>query len=197
MGLIVMLAIASPTGMILASLQPHRSLLLPRNIICSLPVFLLLVAAMVIRRPHQPTRVICLGLISAGLLIGSIVELTDYSRPDMRSAADAISASWHQGDTILEAAYATGPPLDRDLAIHLSPEELGSLRLTHGSGLNPFEQSLKSGKPIFTVAPIVGYTTEPLGPPTQLRDRFTQVWSGRWPGLVDVAAVEWQPKVTR
>jgi hypothetical protein len=188
--LLVMLAVAAPAGLILFSLQPHKSLLLPRNAISSVPAALVLVAIPV-ARARRPLNLIAALLITGGLLIGSIRELVLYGRPAMKPAAAAISRDWKQGDPILEAIWFSGPPTD--LSIYLTAEQRRDLRLTHDVGLKPFFESLATGRPIFTVSPASTLIPGVLGPPGILNDRFHLAWSRKWDGMLDVTAAEWIP----
>jgi hypothetical protein len=194
--LIVALALTTLVGLILASLQPHRSLLLSRNLMASLPAWAVLLGALFALRP-RPVTIATSAMFLTALALGTHDELTDHQRPPIGKAAAALSQRWHVGDTILQSAYATGPPLDQDLAIHLNPQERASLLLTRNVGLKPFTESLRTGRPIFTVTPIAGYTIVPLSPPPELADQFTRTWWKSWPGLVTVDAVEWTPRSVR
>lgn len=189
--LLVALALAAPVGLILASIQPDRSLLLSRNLITSLPPLLILVGALLTRGP-LPVSLVATAAVTLGLGIGSIRELTQTPRPDLAAAAKAISARWQPGDVILEAMYFTGPPLDRDLAIHLPGEERRALVLTRDVGQRPFGSKLLPGRSIFTVAPGAGYTTIPLGPPNESAADYRLVWSRQWRGVAPVLVAQWQ-----
>ena len=190
-GLLIGLALAAPVGLLLASLQPDRSLLLSRNLITSVPPLLILVAALLTRIP-APASLAATALTVAGLGIGSVHELSSSGRPDLRSAAKAIEQRWRPGDLILEAMYFSGPPLDRDLAIQLNPVTEESLLLTRTSGLRPFARPIKVGSSIFTVTAAVGYSTGVLEAPKQLKGRYQLIWSERWNGYVPVFAGQWQ-----
>ena len=190
--LIIAVAGATLLGLTMASLQPHRSLLLSRNLISSLPAVAVLVAALLAKR-SRPVWPVAAVLVISGLTLGAVNELRDYGRPDIRAAASWISGRWRPGDVILEATYATGPPLDRDLAIHLPPAQRRALELTRNVGLAPFAQALKSGRTVFTAWPTAGYTPDSMSPPRDVRDRFVKVGSGYWPSLVPIHAEEWAP----
>ena len=194
--LVIALALTTFVGLIASSLQPHRSLLLTRNLMASLPAWAILLGALLALRPRA-IAISASALVLLSLAIGTRIELADFPRPPIGKAADAVSKRWKPGDTILQSAYATGPPLDQDLAIHLSPQERQSLVLTRNVGLKPFADSLASGKPIFTVTPIAGYTTVALAPPPEIASKFTRTWWRSWHGLVTVDAVEWTPKPIR
>jgi len=193
--LLLLLAATTLLGLLLASLQPHRSLLLTRNLMVSLPVWAVLAGALVARR--QPLIAIASTLlVAAGLSIGTWNELSRNARPNMRAAATDLHSRWRPGDVILESAYATGPPLDQDLAIHLTGDQLASLLLTRNVGLKPFQTALKTGRSVFTITPIAGYTTVGLAPPPDIRSKFKLTWWKTWPGLVRVDAMEWTPVST-
>ena len=194
--LIIALALTTLLGLIAASLQPHRSLLLTRNLMASLPAWAILAGALIASRP-RPLAITSAALVLASLAIGTERELADFQRPPIGKAAEAVAKRWQPGEAILESAYATGPPLDQDLAIHLSASQRKDLLLTRNVGLKPFAEALKSGRPIFTVTPIAGYTTVALAPPPEIASRFERTWWKSWHGLVTVDAVEWTPRSIR
>jgi len=189
--LLIACSLATPVGLVMLSLEPGKTLLLPRNLICSVPPVAALVAVMIARR-KLPLLLTSTLLMAGGLLIGSIRELTDYGRPDMRSAAQAINQRWRPGDQILEAIYFNEPPLDQDLLIHLSDQQRASLELSSKVALRPFDGKYPVGTSLFTVAPIYGYTIKALGPQPQQSGRWELVWQQRWPGLPPVVAAEWR-----
>ena len=189
--LLIACSLATPVGLVMLSLEPGKTLLLPRNLICSVPPVAALVAVPIARR-RLPLLLASTLLISGGLLIGSIRELTDYGRPDMSSAAQAISQRWRPGDQILEAIYFNEPPLDQDLSIHLSATERASLKLSSKVALRPFDGNYRDGTSLFTVAPVYGYTIKALGPQPQQTGHWDLVWQQRWPGLPPVIAAQWR-----
>jgi 4-amino-4-deoxy-L-arabinose transferase-like glycosyltransferase len=189
--LLAMCAVATPVGLVLLSLEPGKTLLLPRNLICSLPATAALVAVPVAKLKRQLALLSTL-LIAGGLLIGSVLELTDYGRPNMRAAANAIESRWAPGDSILEAIYFNEPPLDQDLSIHLGAAQRAQLELSSKVGLRPFDAPQPVGTSIFTVAPIYGYTIEALGPRPEQAKGWKLVWQHKWPGLPPVVAAQWR-----
>ena len=194
--LIIALAATTFLGLIISSLQPHRSLLLTRNLMASLPAWAILAGALIALRPRV-VAVSASALLLVALGIGTGKELRDYQRPPIGKAAEAVSQRWNPGDTILESAYATGPPLDQDLAIQLPAQQRASLLLTRNVGLKPFAESLKTGRSIFTVTPIAGYTVVGLAPPPEIASKFTRTWEKKWRGLVSIDAVQWTPRAIR
>ena len=189
--LLIAMTLSVPVGLIFSSLIPDRSLLLSRNLITALPPLIALIAAMTTRIP-RPAAVISTGLIALGLGLGSVRELADFQRPAMRQAAQAIGERFKPGDVILEAMYFTGPPLDRDLAIHLSAPERNALILTRDAGLKPFDAHLPIGASVFTVTPAAGYSTGVLAPAGASAGHYKLVWSERWSGYTPIFVGQWQ-----
>ena len=190
--LLLLTAVAAPVGLIIGSLRPHHSMLLPRNAITSLPSVAVLAGILLTRLP-KPASITAVILVWAGLLLGSVIELRDFARPNLRGAAHAVEARWQKGDALLEAIYFNGPPTD--LSIHLNPEQRQALQLTREVGLKPFEQAVWVGQTVFTITPVVGKLTgSRLGPPPGLRANFRPVWTHTWKGMLDVNATEWQPR---
>lgn len=188
--LLAVCAVATPVGIVLLSLEPGKTLLLPRNLISSVaPTAALLSVA--IARLRRPLVLLASTLIVGGLLIGSIRELSDHSRPPMDAAAAAVAERWRPGDSILEANYFREPPLDQDLAIHLDGDRRRSLELSSQVALAPFGKATPAGRSLFTVVPIYGYTVEALGPPASERSKWRLVWQQRWQGLPPVIAAQW------
>ena len=192
--LILLTAVAAPIGLILGSLKPHHSMLLPRNAITSVPSAAVL-AALLLTRLARPAALIATALAVGGLAIGSVTELHDYARPNFRGAAHAVEGRWHKGDALLEAIYFNGPPTD--LTIHLGPQQRAALQLARDVGLQPFLDSLSTGQTVFTVTPLSDKLPVPLGPPPAIRRAFRPVWSKTWRGMLDVNVTEWQPTRVR
>ena len=189
--LLVAMALATPIGLILLSLEPGKSLLLSRNLICSLPAVAVLAALPISRAPVRWAALSAV-LVSGGLLFGSVRELHDYNRPNMSAAAGAVSRDWDPGDRILQADYTQGRPLNQDLAIHLGRPAAASLLYASELGLAPFEKA-KPGSSLFLVAAdSSGFRAEQLGPPPNQLGRWRLIWKRRWPGVIDVWASEWQ-----
>lgn len=184
--------VATPVGLVLLSLEPGKTLLLPRNLISSVAPAAALLAVVIARQRH-PAALISTGLIAGGLLIGSLRELSENGRPPMSEAAEAVSQRWKPGDVILEANYFREPPLDQDLAIHLGGPQRESLELSSIVALRPFERRPGPKGSIFTVVPVYGYTIEALGPPQSAASRWKLAWQQKWPGLPPVIAAEWVP----
>ncbi|MCX6394137.1 MAG: glycosyltransferase family 39 protein [Solirubrobacterales bacterium] len=193
-GLLLLTATASIVGLIIGSLRPQHSMLLPRNAICSLPSIAVLTGLLLTRQPKALALVVSL-LVAIGLLLGSVTSLRDLNRPNMRAAAHAIEGRWKPGDALLESIYFNGPPTD--LTAHLSPELRKQLQITREVGTKPFDQAVWIGQTVFTVGPVSPRTGPPLGPPANLKSHFKAVWTQTWKGLLPVTATEWQPDTAR
>jgi mannosyltransferase len=128
--LVLVLALATPVGLILQSIV-SPSVFIPRNLISSSPALALLIGTLV-TAPRQPVRLIAAASLIAGFAIGGVKMLdADNRRPDYDGAADFIErtggptapvadlAALSPGlQTALEAALApSGEPLPPDRAV--------------------------------------------------------------------------------
>lgn len=186
---LIVTAVATPLGLVLLSLRPHHSFLLPRNLIASLPATAVLVA-MPIARCRRPLNVIAAAMVIGGLAIGSIRELTLYSRPQMKAAAEAIAGRWQPGDPILRANWLNGPPTD--LTPYLPAGADAYVGKADPTSYPAYESALRTGHPVFTVSVSSDFSKGPAGPPPLLREGFELVWSKSWRGMADVTAAEWR-----
>jgi hypothetical protein len=183
-------ALAAPTALVLMSLRPHHSMLLPRNAITSVPAVMALAGGLFAKARSPKVVAVTAAVASLGLLLGSDAELRNFARPDMRSAADAINERWQPGDLILSANYFSGPPTD--LTMHLGKREAAALQLTRTVGQKPFLDALRSGASVFTISPDIEATPDGIRPPPALAAAFTPVWRKTWHGMLNVTAIEWK-----
>ena len=195
--LVVALTCAAPLAAVAVSLQPHQSMLFPRNLMASLPTALILIAALLARPPRAAASV-ATALVIAGLAAGTVIELTDARRPDAAAAAHAVASRWRPGDRIVELCCLTGGagPLGTAVAIELEPQQRQSLSVLSRSGDRPYSDSLGSGGRLF----VIGYIPEGasremfFNPPRQWSAAYRRVWQRRWPGLLDAVAAEYVPR---
>jgi hypothetical protein len=107
--LVVLLALATPIGVIFVSLVSH-SLLLPRNLGTSSPYLLIAVAAMLASGP----RVTRLAAISAVVLVFAIgayrTTQPHWQRPDVKGAADLVDAELGPDDVVFDVVVPISPP---------------------------------------------------------------------------------------
>lgn len=195
--LMVALALAAPVAAILISLQPHQSMLFPRNLMASLPAALILAAAL-LARPPKPAALIATSLVAAGLAVGTWIEVTDAQRPNAQAAADAVASRWQRGDRIVELCCLTGGdgPLGTAVELALNPHERRSLSVLSRTGDRPYVDSLADGGRLF----VIGYVPDGarsqmfLNPPSEWSKAYRKVWQRRWPGLLDAIATEYVPR---
>ena len=189
--LLVAAAVATPFALILFSLQPDHSMLLPRNAICALPALFALAGGLFAKAGKPQVVALAASLTTVGLFLGSDAELRNFARPNMGAAARAINERWQSGDVILSANYFSGPPTD--LTMHLGKQETAALKLTRSVGEKPFLDALGTRATVFTVAPNIQATPNGLKPPAAIASQFEPVWTKTWRGMLDVTATEWKP----
>jgi hypothetical protein len=189
--LLVAAAIATPLALVLLSLRPHHSMLLPRNATCVLPAIFALAGGLFAKAGRPRFVALAASLTTVGLFLGSDAELRNFARPNMGAAARAINERWQPGDVILSANYFSGPPTD--VTMHLGKEEAAALQLTRTVGEKPFLDALAIGATVFTIAPNIQATPDGLKPPAPIASQFEPVWHQTWRGMLNVTATEWKP----
>ncbi len=183
-------AIAAPAALVVMSLEPDHSMLLPRNAIASLPAAIALAGGLFAKGRNKGVVLAASTLTAIGLFLGADAELRKFARPNMSAAAHAINERWQPGDAILSANYFSGPPTD--LTMHLGKQEAAALQLTRTVGEKPFLDALGSGATVFTIAPNIEATPDGLKPPAAIAGAFKPVWQHTWRGMLDVTATEWK-----
>ena len=194
--LLIAVALGAPLLAVGVSLQPHQSMLFPRNLMASLPAALVLIAALIAKAP-RPLAVISTLLVVAGLCLGTRIELTTAKRPDARAAALAVAAQWKPGDRIIELCCLTGGdgPLGTAVGINLPPGPRASLSVLSRTGDRPYFESLRSGGRVF----VIGYVPAGLrsqmffSPPMAWRGSFVLTSRRLWLGMLDTVASEYRP----
>ena len=194
--LLLAVALGAPMLAVGVSLQPHQSMMFPRNLMASLPAALVLIGAL-LTRPPRALAVFSTVLILSGLVIGTWIELTTAQRPDVRAAARAVAAEWRPGDRIIDLCCLTGGkgPLGTGVAINLPQGPRSSLSILSRTGDRPYFDSLRSGGRVF----VIGYV--PAGLRSQLFFSPPRLWSASfvltrrrlWLGMVDTVASEYRP----
>ena len=118
--LLVVLALATPRGLVLYSLQPDTSLLLPRNLSASLPAFALVVGGL-LTSLRPPLAVVATALVLGPLLVGALQSLeAENERPQTRAVARLLDRFAGARDAIY-AERGLNFPLYFDHAHALSP----------------------------------------------------------------------------
>jgi len=116
--LLLLLASATPLGLLVYSIATDYFLLLPRNYSASFPA-LMLVAGAALTRPRPRIAVMLSALAVASLAVGTIKILTPgYSRPGYREIAAYIDAHARPGDPVFDG-HVGRLPLFRGVQIYL------------------------------------------------------------------------------
>ena len=196
LALLVLLALAAPALAVVVSLQPGQSMLLPRNLITSVPFVILLISALLAGR-SRPVALISVGLVTAGLLFGTVVELKDVQRPATSKAADAIASRWKPGDQVVELCCLAGGkgPLGQGLSVQLQSGPREALTILSVGGDKGYAQSLKNRVPLFVVGYRVHGGKAPILyiPPAEWKAKFKRTWAKEWTGLLDTVVWEFMP----
>lgn len=117
--LLVLLAAATPLGLLAYSAATDYFLLLPRNYSASFPA-LVLIAAAVLTTPRARIAVALSALALASLAVGTVKILTPgYGRPAYREMAAYIDAHARPGDPVFDG-HVGSLPLFRGVQIYLA-----------------------------------------------------------------------------
>jgi uncharacterized membrane protein len=115
--LLIVLALATPTGLVVQSLVGD-DMYAARNTLSSLPAALLLLAGLLVSLPGIPAGV-GLALALSGLVFGAARGLDPANRrPAYRRAAEFIDERARPGDRVIEVIWFRGPPADA-IRVHL------------------------------------------------------------------------------
>lgn len=115
----MLLAVATPLGLLAYSAATDHFLLIPRNYSASFPA-LALVAAAVLTRPRPRVAVTLSVLALASLTVGTVKALTpDYSRPAAREVAAYLDAHAQPADPVYDGHASTGVAPRRVVQIYL------------------------------------------------------------------------------
>jgi hypothetical protein len=194
--LVGILAAAAPVLAIVVSAQPNQSILIPRNLIVSVPAGLIVVAVL-LARPPRLAAAASTALVLAGLTIGTIAEVTHEQRPNARAAAQAVDERWRPADRIIELLLigAKGP-LGRDVAINLPAKQDATLEVLGSVGQSVYsERAGRQPGNVFVVGYRLRGASQPLffSPPPAWSARYRPVWTESWPGIVDTVVTEYSP----
>ncbi|MCX6393642.1 MAG: glycosyltransferase family 39 protein [Solirubrobacterales bacterium] len=195
--LLVVLALAPLALALGVSLQPGQSMLLARNLITAVPAVALLVASLMASR-GRAVALASTALVTAGLALGTVVELRQIQRPATGPAADAIASRWKPGDRVIDLCCLSGGegPLGQALALQLAKGPRDSLTVLSQGGDSAYAASLKTKGRVFIVGYRLPGAATPLfyGPPKPWTARFHRTWAREWPGLVETVAWEFSQR---
>lgn len=161
--LVVLLAVATPVGVILVSLVGH-SLLLPRNLGTSSPYLAVALAALLASGPRA-ARLPAIGIVVAVFAIGAVRITTPvWQRPDVRDAARVIDSALGPDDVVFDVASPLSTPdlpTAMTLDVHLEDPHI----VLEPKSLEQIDQAL---------ADTAGGRLGMVGPPVVL-DRVSQL----------------------
>lgn len=186
-GLLVVLALAPLVLVVLYSVQPHRSLLLPRNLSVGVPYVLLLLGAL-LTRPRGRVAAVGCAVALAAVAVGSVkVMSARFQRPDSRAAAAFIDAHAPPDALVVDVP---GPQAVR---VYLDPRRrVVSLA---DFGLAAWGAAARARAPVVFSTMRAGFFPEILRPPPQLaapaRRTADRSWPGS-PGRVVVRSYAWR-----
>lgn len=162
--LVVLLAAATPIGLILYSAQPDTSFLLSRNLSASVPALALAVGLLFTSLP-RPFALAGAGVVLAGLAIGAAKTLdADVRRPPYRQVAQYVDAQARPGDAVLNlpittlARSALDPAYDLGIFFERNHEVSSPL-----AGADVWARAAK-GRSVFIVTPWEHGHLDPLSP---------------------------------
>jgi mannosyltransferase len=123
--LVVVLAAATPFGLLAYDLVGGPDLYAPRNLQASLPALAVAVAGVVLWLP-RPLAVLGAALVLGAATVGSAQLLTDegHARPALRKIAERIDANARPGDRVVDSPlfFVTTPQLQCGLTIYFDRE---------------------------------------------------------------------------
>jgi hypothetical protein len=165
-GLLVLLAIFPLVGLILYSLRPDTSFLLPRNLAVATPYAVLLIGWLLTRPPPMVATALSVTALT-GLGVGAAqIQDPDNQPPDGRDAARFIDA--HAPPRAAYVDYEVVPfdqPNARGIQVYLERPH----RVYPGSELSAvWEAQARAGAPVFvsfTLPALAKAPDEPCGPP--------------------------------
>ena len=199
-GMLVVIVIAAPVGLIVSGILADGSFLLARNEIYALPPLLVLIAGalgLLSKRLAYGTGIaLCAALAGA-----SLIGIADWQRPDSHSAASAIAARWQPGDIVIEQTFSPNTANDGDINSYLNGSIASSFRFARMSKrkdaevtiADGFAEALLNGSSVFVTAADTVPQPRPAGPPANLANRFRLVWQRQLTGTGRLTVSEWQP----
>lgn len=186
--LLVVLAVAAPTGLIVQSLIGD-DMYAARNTLSSLPAALLLLAGLLVALPRLWAGV-GLALALAGFAFGAARGLDPANqRPAYREVARFIAERAEPGNRVIEVTWFDGPPANA-LRVHL-PAGLAYGRVPNRDGL---AHEMRRGVRSFVAYAAIGLVPEEGRTPPSIPG-YRLVETRSWPGVWEcgVAMYESEP----
>jgi mannosyltransferase len=187
--LMLLLALATPVGVALYSLQPETSFMLARNMSPSLPALTLVVGWLVValgRRTGPIAAVVLVGAIAIGAL--RLLD-QDYHRPPLREAADFVAARAGPHDPVIN--YFTWLQAPDVFDAHLAPRL--PLSIPGEDDRIAWARARRTGR-IFLVVPKTGPfgRLDRLGRAAGPGDRFDRVADRLYRGFTPILVGEYR-----
>jgi mannosyltransferase len=193
--LVGLLALATPLGIVLLTLRPGQSFLLPRNLIASTPAIALLAAYWMVRLPRRAAAAAVAATLLV-LVVGAAGALEHaHRRSGYHDAAAFIDARARPGDPVIQHfILPVKGSLADGLAIYLD-RPLTLFRVANGSAGAAWARGRRTGR-VFVVVPLPGYFKAVRHLP--VRDgpgrAFVRVAERRWSGIEDLLVGEYVPR---
>jgi 4-amino-4-deoxy-L-arabinose transferase-like glycosyltransferase len=190
-GLLALLALTPPAGIVLYSLRPDTSFLLARNLSVAVP-YALLLAGWLLTRPRLrlalPLCLAALGAVSAGTVEALSPE---RQRTDGRDAARYIDANAPPGVPVVDVQYPYRGPPARGTRIYLERPH----RLFGESGFpSAWAAASRARSPILVSVPRVPTLIRLFAPPSRYAPRYRLAAEHRSQGLRGILIREYVPR---
>lgn len=196
--LLVLLAFATPTGLVLYSAASGDNLLLPRNLSASVPALALLAGAVLAAPPRWFAAALA-GVAVAAVATGTVKALGDgFRRPDTKAAAALIDAESTPRTPVIDLQLVDpSNPTAHALTIALRrPHRLFTTKQRDAA----WRSASRLHESVFvawTDASAFGSLAAVAGPPPRFRARFRLVGQWRWPGIFPVFVRRYEPLSNR
>jgi hypothetical protein len=185
--LLLLLTLAPLVGLIVYSLRPNVSFLLPRNLAVAVPYALLLIG-WALTRPRSTIAAVLSAAALAAVAVGAVKMLdAEYQRPDARDAARFIDG---RAPTSVPVVDWPGPHAIRT---YLRPTR--PVFTVAQFGGSDWAAATRDGSPVFFTFPRVDTLVRNLRPPPEYRRRFRLVSEHTSPGVpFEIAVREYRPR---
>ncbi len=181
--LLLLLAVATPAGVVLYSLG-STDLLLARNLGASVCAMALVVAWAVVSLGRVPGAVGAVALLAA-MAVGTIDTLRDeHRRPASKDAAAFVDSIVRPGDTLVWSTVAGDLHVYRK---HPLPTYLGV------DDLRAWRRAQSRGGRVIMVRPYFGFFAYAPDPPAGLRHRYRVTARRIYPGFQTIAVLVYAP----
>jgi 4-amino-4-deoxy-L-arabinose transferase-like glycosyltransferase len=185
--LLVLLTLAPLMGLVLYSLRPNVSFLLPRNLAVAVPYALLLIG-WALTRPRRRVAAALSAAALAAVAVGAVKMLDGgYQRPDARDAAAFIDGRAPAGVPVLDW------PGPHAIRTYLQPAR--PVYTVAQFARSDWAEAARAGAPVFFSFPRVESLVRNLAPPPEYRPRYRLVSEHTSPGVpFEITVREYVPR---